>query len=285
MLKHFKYMTAISLATVFFSSGTTTFAASSTAVDTVVLNTDIVGDEEILSDLSWKTKQDKGQWINELKIAEDIDSLILVINNLDKEDPDALPRQEKEKTTSGNAKKKTEKEDITGKSRLSYYTKHGEDGWHEIFSTDCFISGDEINGKEAAYGVYYPEKSFGAKSNPGSLLSYRFLTESDYWTPDPKSEDFGEIYTVLSRAEKPLGGIRMKKLKSLCNYGMILKTENEELGYPALIMNCLQNEKADNTFCGIQIPESYLRMFVQTIDENTRIVITDEYETLREMDY
>lgn len=287
MREHFKYISVLLLAAaVLLSNGIRTLAETKTAVDTIVMNTDIIGDEEVPTDYSWKTKQDKGQWLSELKVAEDIDSLILVINNLDKEDPYELPRQEDEQQTPfGDTKEESEeeKDDITGKSRFSYYTRHGEDGWHEIFSVDCFISGDDESGNEAVYGVYYPDSSFGIKSNPGSLLPYQLLTNLDYWVPNPESDDFGTICTVPSIAERPRGGIRLKKLKTLCNYSLILRAEKEDAGYPALVLNCLKNDKADDTFCGIQLSETYVRMLVQSIDENTRIVVTNGYENLSEM--
>lgn len=289
MREHFKYIAAVFLSAVFtVSPAVSVFAAANAAapaaVDRIVLNTDVVYDEEIPTDLGWKTKQDNGQWINELKIAEEVDSLVLIVNNLDKEDPHALPKQEtEEKKTSRNPRKKVKEEDITGKSRLSYFSKHGDEEWHEIFSVDCFISGDDRDGKEAAYGIYRPDSSFGIKENPGSLLSYKFLTDCDYWIMDPANEQFGDIYTTASRTEKVYGGYKLQNLKTYCNYGMILKAESEDSGYPALLVNCLQNSTANSMFCGVQIPEPYLRMLVQSLDQGTRIVITDEYDSLNEI--
>lgn len=288
MREHWKYILTAAVSAVFvMSAGLYAFAAEafrSAAVDTVVLNTDLVGDEEILSDLSWKTKNDQGQWINELKIAEDVDSLILVMNNLDKEDPHALPKQKaEEKTTSGNAKRKVKKEDISENSRLYYFSRHGESEWQELFSADCLISGDSANGKTAVYGVYHPDLSFGLKENPGSLLSYRQLDDLDYWILDTEDERFGEICRAESRAEKIKGGVRLENHKTFCNYGMILKPETEDSGYPALVISCQQNGTPSEFFCGIQLPEKYVRMLIQSLDENTRIVITDELESLSEI--
>ena len=44
-------------------------------------------------DLSWKTQQDKGRWIDEMDIAGDSKSLILVINNLETEGGEEVPVQ------------------------------------------------------------------------------------------------------------------------------------------------------------------------------------------------
>lgn len=289
MREHFKNIGAVFLTAVFFvAAGFQAFAAQvpeiKSVVDTIVLDSDMVWDDEIPADLGWKTKQDKGQWINDLKVAEDVDSIIFVINNLDKEDLQALPRQAKEETvTSGNAKKKVKKTNVTGKSRLSYFSRHGNEGWDEIFSVDCFISGDEENEKETAYGIYYPDTAFGIKDNPGSLLPYKALTSRDYWITDTEDESFGDIYTWTYHEKRPESAVKMENLKTFCNYGMILKAENEDSGYPALVVNCLQNVSANNSFLGLQIPETYMRMLIQSLDENTRIVVTDGYESLSEM--
>jgi len=39
-------------------------------------------------------------------------------------------------------------------------------------------------------------------------------------------------------------------------------------------------EKNDGTFCGLQIPEQYMRILVQSLDENTRVIISDSLESL-----
>ena len=252
-------------------------------VDTITLDSDL-WDYEIPVDLSWKTKQDKGQWIEELGIGEGVNSLVLVINNLDKGDPEALPKQEVNEAKNGGAGEKEKKPvDITGKSRLVYFSQNEAGEWEECFAVDGFISGDATNGKEVTYGVYTPNIAFGIKENPGSLLPYQRLTSNDYWILNPESEAFGDILTVTTKAEQPSDGIKMENLKTFCNYGMILKPELEGTGYPALVFNCLQLEKHDGTFCGLQIPEQYMRMLVQSLDDNTRVIISDSLDRLEEI--
>ena len=50
-------------------------------------------EDEVPVDLSWKTQQDKGRWIDEMGIAGDSKSLILVINNLEMESSEEIPVQ------------------------------------------------------------------------------------------------------------------------------------------------------------------------------------------------
>jgi len=290
MRKHFNHIFTLFLsAMMLLTSGMQVFAADTLAtetepvVDTITLNSDLIGDTEVHADLGWKTKQDKGQWIEDLGIGEGVSSLVLVINNLDKENPETLPKQVVKAEGSSNKKNSViEKKqvDITGKSRLVYFSKNELGEWEEFFSVDGFLSGDQRNGKEITYGVYSPDATFGILENPGSLLPYRHLTSNDYWCLNPSDERFGNIVTALTMAEQPLSGIKLENLKTFCNYGMILKPEMEGAGYPALVFNCLQLEKNDGTFCGLQIPEQYMRILVQSLDENTRVIISDSLESL-----
>ena len=290
MRKHFNHIFTLFLsAMMLMTSGMLVFAADTLAmetepvIDTITLNSDLVGDIEVHADLGWKTKQDKGQWIEDLGIGENVSSLVLVINNLDKEDTESLPKQVSKEEKSANKKNgaKPKRElDITGKSRLVYFSRNEMGEWEEFFSVEGFLSGDMLNGKEITYGVYSPQTTFGVKENPGSLLPYQYLTTNDYWCLDPSDELFGNIVTVYKREEQPISGIKMESLKTFCNYGMILKPEMEGTGYPALVVNCLQMENNDGTFCGLQIPEQYMRIFVQSLDENTRVIISDSLESL-----
>ena len=290
MRKHFNHIFVFLMsAMMLMTSGMQVFAANTLAmetepaIDTITLNSDLIDNTEVHADLGWKTKQDKGQWIEDLGIGEGVNSLVLVINNLDKENPDDLPKQEvcaEKNALEKNVEKPKKELDITGKSRLIYFSRNELGEWEEFFSTEGFLSGDTLNGKEVTYGVYSPQTTFGVKENPGSLLPYQYLTTNDYWCLDPSDELFGNIVTVYKREEQPISGIKMESLKTFCNYGMILKPEMEGTGYPALVVNCLQLENNDGTFCGLQIPEQYMRILVQSLDENTRVIISDSLESL-----
>ena len=290
MRNHFNHIFVFLMsAMILMTSGMQVFAANTLAmetepaIDTITLNSDLIDNTEVHADLGWKTKQDKGQWIEDLGIGEGVNSLVLVINNLDKENPDDLPKQEvcaEKNALEKNVEKPKKELDITGKSRLVYFSRNEMGEWEEFFSVEGFLSGDMLNGKEITYGVYSPQATFGVKENPGSLLPYQYLTTNDYWCLDPSDELFGNIVTVYKREEQPISGIKMESLKTFCNYGMILKPEMEGTGYPALVVNCLQMENNDGTFCGLQIPEQYMRILVQSLDENTRVIISDSLESL-----
>lgn len=284
MREHFnKFLTAMLLAAAMMSEAVTVFAAETEpAVDTIIIEQETVWDGEIPADLSWKTKQDKGKWIDELGIAEDVNSLILVINNLDKADPEAIPEQgtdvEKEKKKEWAGLRR-----INGKSRFSYFSKNPDDEWQEVFSVDCYISGGEALDNETIYGIYTPQSTFGIKDNPGSLLPFREITVDDYWFLEPENENYGSIYRNESSKAKPEGAINLEGMKAYSNFGIVVMSEDEECESPALIINCQQSNRNDDTLSGIQMPETYVRMLIQSIDEDTRIIIAGSLEELGEM--
>ena len=136
---------------------------------------------------------------------------------------------------------------------------------------------------EDIYGVYRLDSAFGLESDPGSLVSYRQLSQKDYWIPDPEDEDFGAIYTAGEEGPGTKEAVRLGEMKAFSNYGMILKPETEGDAYPALVVNCQQASTEDDTFSGIQLSQSHVRMLIQSIDQDTRIMIAGEVEDLEGM--
>lgn len=246
-------------------------------VDTITLEPEVVWEDEVPVDLKWKTEQDKGRWIEEMGIAGDSKSLVLVINNLEESPEEELFVQQEDGT-----KTRAKKTQDAGNSRLFYFSKGSDDQWREVFATNCYISGGPGE-NEDIYGVYRLESAFGSYENPGSLVSYQQITSKDYWDTDPDSEDFGFIYTAEPGEEIPDTFVNLEGMKAFSNYGMIIKPEEEGDAYPALVVNCQQASTNDRTFCGIQLYQSYLRILIQSIDEETRIMIAGELEDLEGM--
>ena len=71
-------------AAVGISGGTASGAVRSAQVDTITMDAEMP-DDEVAVALGWKTQQDKGRWIDKMGIGDDVNSLLLIINNLDTE--------------------------------------------------------------------------------------------------------------------------------------------------------------------------------------------------------
>ena len=140
-------------------------AVKEQAVDTILLEPETLWEDEVPVDLSWKTQQDKGRWIDEMGIAGDSKSLILVINNLETEGGEEIPVQ-----TRNGKKGQSSGRELAGNSRLFYYSRCTDGGWREVFAVNCYISGGSGE-DEDIYGVYRLDSAFGLESDPGSLVS------------------------------------------------------------------------------------------------------------------
>lgn len=279
MHKHFyTALTALAIC-VFagFAELTSIAAVKETAVDTITLESDAAGNDEVQVDLTWKTRQDKGKWIEEMGIAQDANSLVLVLNNLENGAEEEIPTQNAEVP-----KARIPRNRVVGNSRLTYFSKGADEEWREVFSINCFISGGAGEDQDI-YGAYRLESAFGMEENPGSLVPYHHLTSKDYWITDPEESGFGSIYTVGRTGPRVENSIKLEDMKAFSNYGMIIKPETEGEAYPALVINCQQADTNDRTLCGVQLSQTYVRMLIQSIDTNTRILIGRELEDLEGM--
>ena len=55
-------------------------------------------------------------------------------------------------------------------------------------------TGDKKEGdKKTPLGTYRFTMAFGVKENPGSILPYHQLTDTDYWVDDPGSSHYNQL--------------------------------------------------------------------------------------------
>ena len=257
-------------------------AAQPAAVDTIVLETEAASAEDVPVDIKWKRSQEGGKWIESLSVAQDVNSLVLVLNDEQAETPVA------------SAAVRTENSKVKGRamevnSRLLYYTKSADGTWQEVFSqpgeTVAASCGGTVSSvtQDELYGVYRASEAFGSHENPGSLVPYQKLTEKDYLILDEESEQYGTIVTAGPKGPQTEQAVLLESMKALSNYGMLLCPEDEEEPYPALVVNCQQEGSVEGTLAGIQIPQNYVQMLIQSVDSNTRIVIAADVIDLEGM--
>ena len=125
------------------------WCGKTTQVDTITLETQ-TADDEVAVDLGWKTQQDKGRWIDKMGIADDVNSLVLIINNIEN-DTDTV------KTNTGNGSSdkvvKVKRKQLPGNSRMLYLSRTENGVWQENFSVNCYYSGAQGEDSDI-YGVY-----------------------------------------------------------------------------------------------------------------------------------
>lgn len=259
------------------SNGAVFAAVKAAQVDTITMDAE-TSDDEVAVDLGWKTQQDKGRWIDKMGIGEDVNSLLLIINNLDTE---ADPVKTTKENTSDEKVVRAKRKQLPGNSRLLYLSRT-DSGWQENFSVNCYVSGGQGDDSDV-YGVYRLESTFGSENDPGSLAPYKKLTENDYWITEPEADGFGAISGKKPEGLPAVRYVNLEAMRAYSNLGMILKPENGAEGYPALVVNCQQSGAKDRSICGIQLAQAYVRMLIQSMDSGTRIMIAGEVEDLEGM--
>ena len=103
-------------AAVGISGGTASGAVRSAQVDTITMDAEMP-DDEVEVDLGWKTQQDKGRWIDKMGIGDDVNSLLLIINNLDTETDTVKTTKDR---TSSEKVVRAKRKQLPGNSRLLY---------------------------------------------------------------------------------------------------------------------------------------------------------------------
>ncbi len=93
-------------------------------------------DDEVAVDLGWKTQQDKGRWIDKMGIADDVNSLVLIINNIEN-DTDTV------KTNTGNGSSdkvvKVKKKTAAGEFENALPLQNGKTGFGRRISLSTVI--------------------------------------------------------------------------------------------------------------------------------------------------
>lgn len=204
------------------------------------------------SDTSSSEKKD---FVTELKIASKLNKLIIVIGN-------------------GGAD-----------CIVSFHTKDKVGTWTQQFETDgdCGYKGITYNKKEGdgktPAGLYSFTMAFGIKKDPGAKLTYRQVTEYDYWVDDVKSPYYD---TWVNSLETPGDYSSEHLIDHAPQYNYALNINYNSSNTPGLgsaIFLHGYNGKGQTTGC-IAISEKYVKTLVQEADSSTMILIVPEKEDL-----
>lgn len=227
MRKHFSIFLTLMIAVFVWMFGSISVIAAETTplIDTITLDETVIRDSKIPVDLSWKISQDKGKWMEDMGIDQEIKSLVLVLNRPDRDE-----------------------------SRLFYFSNGMDGEWNEVFSVECLISTEGLYSKEELNGIFEPVSTYGFGENPGSLLPFQSISETD--------ERFYDEYS---------------------SFGMILHPKNEEELVSPLVIQCQNTTDEKHSQSGLSIPKNYLRMMIQSIDSESRFIIVEDPDKLGSM--
>ncbi len=162
------------------------------------------------------------------------------------------------------------------------FWKQGSDGgWSEQFHVPGFcgfhgMTAEKREGdRKTPIGVHGFVCAFGILPDPGSILPYKELDEDDYWVDDSSSEYYNQM---VSAREIPVAWSSAEHLirwKPSYHYSLALDHNYKERipGRGSAIFLHGTNPPTTWTEGCIAIPEEQVKLLVQQVDADTRIMI------------
>jgi len=167
---------------------------------------------------------------------------------------------------------------------ITLYEK-SDSGWSQTLSTDGFIgyAGMTENKTEGdgctPVGCYTFGTAFGIPEDPGTSLSYRQLTEDDYWVDDSDSQYYnqmvntGKVEKDWESAEHLITETKAYQYAAFIKYN----ADGEPGKGSAIFLHCLAGS---STAGCVSVPEEIMVELLQKIGDTSRIIIVKSIDDL-----
>lgn len=149
------------------------------------------------------------------------------------------------------------------------------------------ISTDKKEGdKKTPEGVFKATMNFGLKDNPGtkesSKLPYHKIQSGDYWVDDSESRYYNTLVNVKDVSKDWNSAEDLMAAAPYYNYGVALNYNIEATPYKGSAIFIHATKTANDSYSSgcVRIPEEYMVKILNTIDENTKIVIIENESKL-----
>lgn len=165
--------------------------------------------------------------------------------------------------------------------QVEYLTKNEDGTWTEQFLTDGYcgyngMSTDKQEGdRRTPVGTYQITRNFGILPDPGSVLPYKQVDGNDFWVDDPQSQYYNQMVSVTEVAADWRSAEPLAQVDPQYRYALALNYNTEERipgKGSAIFLHGLHPWKTWTEGC-ISIPEEQVKLLVQQLGENARIVI------------
>lgn len=172
--------------------------------------------------------------------------------------------------------------DGSGSSRVtvSYFKKNGTEGWSEVFAVPGYcgyngITGDKKEGdRKTPSGDYRFNLAFGIYENPDSVMPYRKVKSTDYWVDDSSSPYYNKLVDTAVTAKSWNSAEHLSKI--VPQYHYVLSLDYNSSCVPgqgsAIFLHGYHTTKTWTEGC-VAIPEEQMKLLLQNVDENSRIII------------
>lgn len=164
---------------------------------------------------------------------------------------------------------------------VSYYKKQTDGTWTQSFQVPGIYgrNGGTDNKQEGdgktPYGTYSFTMAFGTKENPGSILPYHQIQETDFWIDDSNSAYYNKLVNIAETPRDWNSGEDMSRQGVSYHYGLALNYNEDCVPGKgsAIFLHCYTETNDSGSAGCIRIPEDNMKQLIQSVDANTRIII------------
>ena len=179
--------------------------------------------------------------------------------------------------------------DGTGSSRaiVTYYSRDEGGNWQEVFAVPGYcgyngLTADKKEGdRKTPVGSYRFTMAFGIYDNPGSVLDYHKVTGHDYWVDDSASSYYNQLVNTQSVPVSWNSAEHLIRIVPQYHYGLVLDYNSDCVPGKgsAIFLHGYHTTKTWTEGC-IAIPEEQMKILIQRVDENTRIILAADQAEL-----
>lgn len=179
--------------------------------------------------------------------------------------------------------------DGNGSSRaaITYYRTDEHGRWQEVFAAPGYcgyngLTADKKEGdRKTPLGDYRFTMAFGIYDNPGSILNYHKVTGSDYWVDDSSSSYYNQLVNSQVVPISWNSAEHLIKIVPQYHYGLVLDYNSDCVPGKgsAIFLHGYHTTKTWTEGC-IAIPEEQMKVLIQNVDENTRIILAADQADL-----
>lgn len=176
--------------------------------------------------------------------------------------------------------------------QVTYFKKDGSGGWYEEFSVPGYcghdgMAADKREGdRRTPVGTYSFDFAFGIKADPGSILPYKVLDDTDYWVDDSNSSHYNQMASTKDTAadwgsaEHLIGVTPQYNYSLVINYNTAERTPGKG---SAIFLHGYHTWKTWTEGC-IAIPEERMKQLLQSVDEDAKILVVPDASGLSYVD-
>ena len=145
------------------------------------------------------------------------------------------------------------------------------------------ISADKREGdKKTPSGIYSFTMAFGMKDNPGSILPYHKVVNGDHFVDDSGSRYYNRLVNESQVQKDWNSSENLIRQAPHYNYALVLNYNDTYVPGKgsAIFLHCPKTANNTGTSGCISIPEEYMKLLVQSVDQNTKIIVVQNEKEL-----